>query len=173
MIGNEGGTRGDSGAAPEALGALPREAEPTHDLWPEIAGRLGQQQMVGATGAAQGGPDAGIRRSGWLRAAAAIVLFGAGSASGFALGSRDGARPDGSLDEALALAAEVQRTGSEYIAALAAFTAVMDSLSSDARGQGTDAALATLYGAANQLAILSAWRPHDPPAAGDAAPVRF
>jgi hypothetical protein len=55
------------------------------------------------------------------------------------------------------------------VAALAAFTSMVDSLSADARAQGRDAAVATLFGAATQLASLTgAGASSVPPAAGGA-----
>ena len=123
----------------DRLAALPTEADPGTDGWPAIEARLRRRRGAGA----------------WMKAAAAVALFAAGAGGGFlARGSLD-APPTGSIDEALILAAEVQRTGTEYVAALAAFAAVVDSLSADARAQGRDAAIATLFGAANELAALS------------------
>lgn len=95
----------------------------------------------------------------WLRAAASIGIFAAGAASGIltmrgadsaSVGSAEGL----SGDEPLALAAEVQRTGSEYVAALAALTAADNSLPESARLQGRDVAWATLRGAVSHLAAL-------------------
>jgi hypothetical protein len=83
------------------------------------------------------------------------VIFAAGGLGGFLMADRGpGAEPAAAIDEALALAAEVQRTGTEYVAALAAFAAVVDSLSADARTQGRDAAIATLFGAASELVAM-------------------
>ena len=123
----------------ERLNALPTEAASGTDGWPDLVARLEARNRVRT----------------WRRAAAAIVIFGAGAAGGFFLRPAADAPEPGTMDEALALAAEVQRTGSEYIAALAAFAAVVDSLSNDARSQGRDAAIATLFGAASELAALT------------------
>lgn len=126
----------------ERLAALPNEADPGTDGWPGIERRIGRRGV----------------RARWIRAAAAVVIFGAGAAGGFmARGASDAPEP-GSIDAALVLAAEVQRTGSEYVAALAAFAAVVDTLSADARIQGRDAAIATLFGAAQELAALDGGR---------------
>jgi hypothetical protein len=122
----------------ERLAALPTEADPGTDGWPAIEARLQDR-----------------RRTGWLKVAAAVALFAAGASGGFLVRGTLEAPQPGSIDEALVLAAEVQRTGSEYVAALAAFAAVVDSLSVDVRSQGRDAAIATLFGAANELAALS------------------
>jgi hypothetical protein len=122
----------------ERLGALPKEADPGTDGWPAI-----EDHIRGAH-----------RERRWVKAAAAIVIFAAGATGGFF--ARGGApAPDaGSIDEALLLAVEVQRTGSEYVAALSAFADVVDDLSVDVRAQGRDAAIATLFGAATELAAL-------------------
>jgi hypothetical protein len=122
----------------DRLAALPSEADSGTDGWPAIEARLRSH-----------------RRTGWLKVAAAVALFAAGAGGGFfARGTLEAPSP-GSIDEALVLASEVQRTGTEYVAALAAFAAVVDSLSVDVRSQGRDAAIATLFGAANELAALS------------------
>jgi len=141
----------------EALSSLPAEADPSRDLWPGIESRLDAAPAVEPR---QGARGSSFLRP-WLQAAAAIALFAAGAASGLGLGRTPESKlPASSMDEALALAAEVQRTGSEYVAALAAFTSVVDSLSSDVRGQGTSAAFATLYSAVGQLAALNASDPY-------------
>jgi hypothetical protein len=131
------------------LGRLPREAEPEHDLWPGVVARL------------RGDPSLGFRSRPrpWLpfvQVAAAAVLFAAGLGSGLAIGTAraGGAAGVESVSTAMELAAAVQRTGTEYVAALAAFSAIVDSLSVEARVQGRDAALAALYGAAQEVALL-------------------
>jgi len=128
----------------ERLRELPREAKAGDDGWPAVRERIAPQGLrVVAT------------HPTWLRAAAAVVLFAAGGLGGFFIARTDGSEKSASrFDEALALAAEVQRTGTEYVAALAAFAAVVDSLSADVRAQGRDAAIATLFGAANELAVI-------------------
>ena len=123
----------------ERLGALPREAGSGTDGWPAVRARIS--------------PGGG--RSRWIRAAAATLIFAAGGLGGFLIGDRGGeAGPSTSIDQALTLAAEVQRTGTEYVAALAAFAAVVDSISADVRAQGRDAAIATLFGAAHELVAI-------------------
>lgn len=150
----------------ERLRELPREAEAGDDGWPAVRERIEPR-----------GLRAVRAHPAWLRAAAAVVLFAAGGLGGFFI-----ARPDDDMatsatrfDEALALAAEVQRTGTEYVAALAAFAAVVDSLSADVRAQGRDAAIATLFGAANELAVIGG-APDGvivPVSAGDRRSMRF
>lgn len=122
----------------DRLGALPKSADPGGEGWPEIESRIGRFR----------------HRAGWMKAAAAVLIFGAGALGGFTVRGAPETAEAGSIDEALLFAAEVQRTGTEYVAALAAFAAVVDSLSIDARAQGRDAAIATLFGAATELAAL-------------------
>ncbi len=139
----------------ERLRTLPKEAAVSQDLWPTIRDRIavgGPTSTAGRSTSRYAGRYAGRRT--WLRAAAALLIFATGAASGLAVG-REKQEPPPVLDDALALAAEVQRTGSEYVAALAAFASMVDSLSLDARLQGRDVAVATLFGAVTQLAALT------------------
>ena len=137
----------------DRLGALPTETEPGEDGWPAIRARIEPRRSP---------------RTWWKQAAAAAVIFVAGLTGGFLAAKSEGV-PSSSIDEALTLAAEVQRTGTEYVAALAAFSAVIDSLSADARTQGRDAAIATLFGAASELAAFGG----DPGNPSDIHRVRF
>lgn len=124
-----------------ALAELPTEADPSRDLWIGITQRIhARPRWLLRTPATQ------------VAAAALIFLFGLGS--GWAVSTAGDPRPRPTVENAMQLAAEVQRTGSEYVAALAALAAVVDSVSADIRLQGRDAALATLYGAATELALL-------------------
>lgn len=165
------------------LERLPGEADPSRDLWPEIATRIaGDAWGGGARSEAPAGlrgPDAVGRaarfgRGRWVQAAAAVAIFALGGIGGWAV-TRPSAPPEeASIDQALALAAEVQRTGSEYVAALAAFVSVVDSLSGDVRSQGRDAAIATLYGASRELVALDQATPVGRAAAeGPRPPIRF
>jgi len=156
----------DLGSILDRLRELPREAAAGDDGWQGVRERIDP-----------GGPRGLWSRPAWLRAAAAVALFAAGGLGGFFIAhSREDARaPASRFDEALALAAEVQRTGTEYVAALAAFAAVVDSLSADVRAQGRDAAIATLFGAANELAVIGG-TPDGvivPVTAADRRPTRF
>lgn len=131
----------------ERLGRLPQDAEPERDLWPGVAAALPAV------------PEPGVRSRArtwtpFVQAAAAAVLFAAGLGSGLAIGAARSNGELGPVSSAMELAAEVQRTGTEYVAALAAFNAIVDSLSLDTRVQGRDAALAALYGAAQEVALL-------------------
>ena len=126
----------------DRLAALPTEALSGADGWPEIETRV-RGSRVGRRG-----------RPRWMGVAAAAVIFAAGAAGGFMARGVSSTPTAGSMDEALLLAAEVQRTGTQYVAALAAFASAVDSLPRNARAQGRDAAIATLFGAATELAAL-------------------
>ena len=125
------------------LGSLPREAAPAGDLWRGIEARLAP------------GP-APVRRSPLLRLAAALLLFLSGVAVGHLWGRASISAPPPS--HPLATAEEVQRTGTEYVAAVAA---LRGEPRSEVRTQGREAAFSTLYGAAHELSRLS---PEDPAA---------
>jgi hypothetical protein len=161
------------------LERLPREADPGRDLWPGIAAEIaGDAWGAGGSGAAPPGTRVGRgpgRFGGgrWVQAAAAVAIFALGGIGGWAV-TRPSDPPEASIDQALALAAEVQRTGSEYVAALAAFVSVVDSLSGDVRSQGRDAAIATLYGASRELVALEQASPRaDERSDGPRTPIRF
>ncbi|MFL6201516.1 MAG: hypothetical protein ACJ76J_20275 [Thermoanaerobaculia bacterium] len=127
-----------------SLGSLPKEAGPGRDLWPEIAARIAPGQAAPA------------RRSPLLRLAAALLLFLSGVAVGHFWGSSSAAGAPVSRHP-LAAAEEVQRTGTEYVAAVAALRGETRYV----RTQGREAAFSTLYGAAHELSRLS---PRDPAA---------
>lgn len=158
----------------ERIAALPEAAEVVPEQWDAIRAALEARTERAARRVSPAARGGWSRR--WLRVAAAVTLLAAGVAGGFAAGQRHAAAPRSPVDEAMELAAEVQRTGSEYVAALAAFTAVVDSLSDDVRLQGRDAAIATLVGAATELAVLTdaelAVNPLAAPPAGDGR-IRF
>jgi hypothetical protein len=124
------------------LAALPQEAEPARDLWPGIAARLAPEMPATV--------PAPSRRRGRLliQTAAAVLLFTGGVAVG-----RLWDRPAQPVRDALAPAVEVQRTGTEYVAALRSLAERPDSPATQA--QGREAALSVLYGAANELVRLS------------------
>lgn len=121
-----------------SLGSLPREADPARDLWPEIEARIAR-------------PPVPVRRPPLLRAAAAVLLFVSGLAVGHVWGRSSAATAPAS-SHPLAAAEEVQRTGTEYVAALAA---LREETRSEVRTQGREAAFSTLYGAAHELSRLS------------------
>jgi hypothetical protein len=126
------------------LAALPQEAEPARDLWSGIAARIAPE--VPATLPARSRP----RRFRFVVQAAAAVLIFAG---GIAVGRQWEDRPARPVRDALAPAVEVQRTGTEYVAALRSLAERPDSPATQA--QGREAALSVLYGAANELVRLS------------------
>jgi hypothetical protein len=126
------------------LRKLPGEAEPARDLWPGVAARI----------AARKAPE----RPGWrrvlLQAAAALAIFAGGVLVGRSTAERRAEAP--APHDPFQTAAEVQRTGSEYVAALATLEKLDDRR---ARRQGREAAISTLYGAAHELARIA---PEDP-----------
>ena len=129
-------TRDDMPEIP-GLDRLPREAAPARDLWPEIESRLH--------------PPARRRTSRLLRLAAAVLLFVSGVAVGHLWGSAE--RPTAVRTEGpLAPATEVQRAGTEYVAAVAA---LRKEPRVEVRVQGREAAFATLFGAAHELTRLT------------------
>jgi hypothetical protein len=131
-------TRDDMPEIP-GLDRLPREAAPARDLWPEIESRLH--------------PPVPARRrtSLFLRLAAAVLLFVSGVAVGHLWGSAE--RPAEVRTEGpLAPATEVQRAGTEYVAAVAA---LRREPRAEIRVQGREAAFATLFGAAHELTRLT------------------
>jgi hypothetical protein len=126
------------------LAALPPEAEPVRDLWPAVAARI----------ALPPGTLARPRRRLLAPAAAAVLLFASGVATGHRWGNRQDAEPSARpARDAFVAAAEVQRTGTEYVAALRSLADCTDS--SGAREQGREAALAAFYGAASELVRLA------------------
>jgi len=128
------------------LAALPQEAEPARDLWPGIAARLAPETLI--TVPARSRPR---RFRLLLQTAAAVLLFTAGVAVGRQWEDRPAA--PSSVRDALAPAVEVQRTGTEYVAALRFLAERPDSPATQA--QGREAALSALYGAAHELVRLS------------------
>ena len=126
------------------LAALPLEAEPARDLWPAVAARI----------SAPAPPISRFTRRFWAQAAAALLLFASGVAAGHRWGVREGAaaRAVPARDPFVA-AAEVQRTGTAYVAALRSLAECTDG--SGAREQGREAALSAFYGAASELVRLA------------------
>lgn len=127
------------------LAALPREAEPAHDLWPRISARLAPDAPAAV-------PARPRRRRFLLQAAAALLLF----AGGVLVGRQWQDRPEPPARPArdlLAPAVEVQRTGTEYVAALRTLAERQGNPA--AQAQGREAGLSVLYGAAHELVRLS------------------
>lgn len=135
-------TRDDDFPEIPGIDQLPREAAPDRDLWPEIQARLTAQPVP-------------VRRRSplLLRLAAALLLFAGGVAVGHVWG-RSSVEPPAAVqaDSPLAPATEVQRAGTEYVAALAA---LRREPRAEVRGQGREAALSALVGAAHELARLA------------------
>ena len=157
------------------LAALPAAAEPARDLWPELAARLAATAPSTATDLVDDVDDGRdvipleprLRRravgSVWLqRAAAAAILFVGGVALGRGTAPSPGtpASPvaQGPAASApatpLAAAEEIQRAGTAYVTAVATFAALYGNVSGTEVEQGRDAALATMAGAARELARL-------------------
>lgn len=135
----------------ERMAGLPREREP---------GRLLEERTVRALRERGLLRPPGTHRAWWAAAAAAaIALF----ATGFAVGQRSSMGVVAQLADGqqatMQLAQQVQRTGSAYVAALAALADAADSTNGGAVEQGREAAQAALYAAAAEFAALA---PRDP-----------
>lgn len=141
-------------ALSERVASLPRATDPTRDLWPPLRARLAVEPVV---------PLRSAPRRVALRAAAAVALFLGGALAGYALGTGSDDTPRFAAGDPLAAAAEVQRTGTAYVEAVARFRAIAADSAPDAVGQARDVALAAVHGAAFELARL---HPEDPTARG-------
>ena len=86
-----------------------------------------------------------------------LLVFGTGVAFGFTRTTPAAPQPVSAIN----LAAEVQRTGTQYVTALAAFAAVVDSLSENVRLQGREAAITALLAAAQEWGTLRGTPPGD------------
>ena len=132
----------------QRLGTLPREAQPPRDLWAGVAARL--------AASAPGRPLQAPRRRPWrylIQAAAALLLFAGGFLAGELRSARQAPQPRlAAQGDPFAMAAEVQRTGTEYVTALASLRRLDDPAS---QAQGREAALSVLYGAAHELTRLA------------------
>jgi len=138
-----------------ALSALPRAGDPARDLWPEVAERTvdAPRGVIPFPTAAARARRAPSRTAALQRAAAAALLFIGGVGVGRVTGAR--AEPEQPAT-AMEAAARVQRAGTEYVAAVAAFTSFTHSASQGEMAQGRDAAFAAMYGAAKELTRLPA-----------------
>jgi hypothetical protein len=154
----------------EALDALPRETDPGQLLEERTVRALRENGLL-ATSRASGitvAPPAHSVAHGrpWWRSAAAIAagiaLFAGGMSIGQMLGSRQTAEAFQTVFEEgdVRLASQVQRAGSEYVAALEALADV-DGAAADS-GQALEVALTALWAAANEIVRLA---PDDPLAA--------
>jgi hypothetical protein len=140
-----------------AFAALPRDADP---------GRLLEERTVKAlrVGGLLGARR--VRRT-WSAAmvaagvAASIAFFASGLAAGQWLATRTVATSiaTASQENAMQVAAAVQRSGSAYVTALAALGQLSDTASAESIAQGREAALSALYAAVGELVLLA---PDDP-----------
>jgi hypothetical protein len=139
-----------------ALEALPRERMPD----PLLEDRT--VRALRARGVIRSAPGPRFPASWRLAAVAAgLALFTSGVAIGQWSGSRDAARVIASLerDGVLQSAAQVQRTGTAYVDALADLVAVTDSANAADAEQAREVALAALWAAATEIVRLA---PDDP-----------
>lgn len=154
-----------------ALAGLPRERDPGRLLEERTVRALREEGILAApTGqAGLAGAPSGVdrARSPWWRSAAAIAagiaLFAGGLSVGQMLGARqtvDAFQTVFEEGDAL-LAARVQRTGSDYVAALAALSGADGSSVTDT-SQALEVALTALWAAASEIVRLA---PDDPLAA--------
>jgi len=126
------------------LERAPRQATPAADLWPGIEDRLAPKPH---------------RRL--LRAAAALLIFATGVAAGLGIAGR-GPTPAGTAGPEPArspfdTAAEVQREGSEYLAAMARLRTLGGASPAEAlaRSQGYEAALVVIATASREVAVAA------------------
>jgi hypothetical protein len=131
---------------------LPYAKDTPRDLWPTVRARL-------ATAEYRSVRPRGTRIS-LLQAAAAIAIFLLGALAGRTLDPDSAPRRSAPSDPLMA-AAEVQRTGTAYVAAVAHFGAVAADSAPGAVAQAREVALAAVHGAAFELASL---HPDDPTA---------
>lgn len=148
-----------------AFEALPREAEPSKGLEDRTVALL-QARGVLAVPLRPVGAAPRRWQPAWLvgALAASLALFASGFAAGQYLGARSATIAaavglGGSIAERTQ---HVQRTGSEYVAALAALAQERDTSDLPARRQATQTALNALGAAAQEVARLA---PDDPLAA--------
>jgi hypothetical protein len=124
------------------LRALPTEIAPQRDLMPGIRERLDQSHVRTR------------RTTRFVQVAAAAAIFVAGVAIGRTSIGRDAlnarlAPPTGAFEAA----AEVQRTGTEYVAALARASRMV--ADEGLRAQARESALASLATAAREVSMLA------------------
>ena len=151
-----------------ALARLPREREPGRMLEERTVRALREEGLLAAGAANADGTPRGaridVRHRPWWRSAAAIAaglaLFAGGLSVGQMLGARQTADAFQTVfeDGDVLLAAQVQRAGSDYVAALAALTAADGGAVADT-SQALEVALTALWAAANEIVRLA---PDDP-----------
>jgi hypothetical protein len=129
----------------DRVAKLPHAKDTPRDLWPTVRDRLVTAEYRSVR----------PRRSriSLLQAAAAVAIFFLGAFAGRTLDADSDPRRRAPNDPLMA-AAEVQRTGTAYVAAVARFRAVAaDSAPGDV-AQAREVALAAVHGAAFELARL-------------------
>ncbi|MCL7972629.1 MAG: hypothetical protein M8866_11185 [marine benthic group bacterium] len=150
-----------SRAEREALDALPREANPGELLEERTVKALREEGLL-AAGAAPVGQapsrEAAVPRPWWqlvAAIAASIALFAGGVSVGQVLGARQTADAFQTVfeDGDALLAAQVQRTGSDYVAALAALAETSGAVADSS--QALEVALTALWAAANEIVRLA------------------
>jgi hypothetical protein len=145
----------------QALDGLPREREPGRMLEERTVKALREEGLIAG---AQPVARIDVRHRPWWRSAAAIAagiaLFAGGLSVGQMLGVRQTADAFQTVfeDGDVLLAAQVQRAGSDYVAALAALSAADGGAVADT-SQALEVALTALWAAANEIVRLA---PDDP-----------
>ena len=152
----------------QALDALPREREPGRMLEERTVRALREEGLLvpetGNASRAQSAAGMDARHRPWWRSAAAIAaglaLFAGGLSVGQMLGARQTVDAFQTVfeDGDVLLAAQVQRAGSDYVAALAALSATDGGAAADT-SQALEVALTALWAAANEIVRLA---PDDP-----------
>jgi len=140
-----------------AFEALPREARSGRLLEERTVAALRKRGLLGARRARRFGSAAVVAAG----LAASVAFFASGLAVGQWMATRTMATSLASANQASAMhvAAAVQRSGSAYVAALAALAQLSDSAGAETVAQGREAALSALYGAVSELVLLA---PEDP-----------
>jgi hypothetical protein len=145
----------------EAFDSLPREANPGELLEERTVKALREEGLL-AAGAAPVGQapsrEAAVPRPWWqlvAAIAASIALFAGGVSVGQVLGARQTADAFQTVfeDGDALLAAQVQRTGSDYVAALAALAETSGAVADSS--QALEVALTALWAAANEIVRLA------------------
>jgi hypothetical protein len=146
----------------EALAALPRDREPGRLMEERTVRALREQGLLATLSGSrrQSGsrPERAEGRLWWrsTAVAAAVALFAGGVSVGQMLGARQTAGAFKSVfeDGDTMLAAEVQRAGSDYVAALAALSEPDGGAAADT-SQALEVALTALWAAANEIVRLA------------------
>lgn len=154
-----------SPAERRAFEALPRTAEPPRDLEDRVVALLQARGLLAVPLRPVAAPPRRWQPA-WVAGAlaASLALFASGIAVGQFLGARSA-----TIAAAIGLGStiaertqQVERTGSEYVAALSALLRGTDTTDAAARERAREAALAALSSAAQEVTRLA---PNDPLAA--------